>query len=332
MGGKHPKLAWPEIRMEGKTVVVTGANSGIGFETAKHLAMLGARVIIACRSETRGKAAILRMQADYMETKMELLGEEQADAGSELQVEFMKLDLASLKSVNEFADEFKAKEYPLHILINNAGIAFGNKGFTEDGFESHFQVNYLSHFLLTLRMLPIMRESGDDCRIIMVASQNHKDGSLDISNIQAQRNYDRSKFYANSKLFMIMMMYSLEKRLRDTNINVFAVHPGTVNTSLSKSFEDSSFYKMGWNMHKRLGWMTDSTHGAATTINTAISPHIKELRGYYFIDCSPVTPSSKSRNEKDQEVLWNYSVECLKSNLDLTLLQGLDLPEPEEEE
>ncbi|XP_072046329.1 retinol dehydrogenase 11-like [Amphiura filiformis] len=204
------RLTYPEITLaEDRTYIVTGGNGGIGYETAKYIAAHGGRVIIACRSEER------------------------ADGPDTLNVEFMKLDLESLTSTMEFINAYKAKGYPLHVLICNAGIAFISYTETADGFEKTFQVNYLSHLLLILHLIPLLRTSGPNSRIVMVSSLAHVFGSFNLDNIQGEQSYDRFTFYGHSKLYQIMSMYALDRRLKNTGIGIFAVHPGTVETGLA---------------------------------------------------------------------------------------------------
>jgi len=367
MGGQASKLGWPVMDLRGKTAIVTGANSGIGFETAKHLAIMGARVIIACRSEAKAQAAMLRIQADYLELRnvpipnfrttsssenengggnfLQVPGQNDdaaSDAGSthsnssgfnltDLTVEFMPLDLSSLNSVAEFAEAFRLKNIDLHFLVCNAGVMGIPRTLTEDGFESHFQVNYLGHFLLTVYLLPTLRRSGDDVRIINITDEAHSNGKIDLENMQGNKSYDRTGFYANSKLYQILSTFALQRRLESSNISIFSVHPGSIDTNISKNVKDTNTGKL-LAINRKLGFVTsDLQKGAATTISVAVSPHMKELTGYYFSSGVPATPSPRSRDVKKQEALWNYSLQCLKDRVTPEFLVGLNVEDMSEE-
>ncbi|CAD5118295.1 DgyrCDS7008 [Dimorphilus gyrociliatus] len=274
---------------------------------------MGARVIIACRSEIRARAAIMRIKADHMEFN-ELSEEERLwdyPLISEPRVEFMYLDLSSLESVQRFIQEFKMTGYSLNTLICNAGVVMVPFEKTVDGYEKHFQVNYLSHFYLTLEMLPLL-EKADDARIVLVSSKLHESGNFSFKTLQGKTKYDRSAAYANSKLYMVMLMFSLKRRLAGKKINVFCADPGLVHTNASKNFRDDKTLMTKYKMAKAFGMLqTDITVGAATIINAAINPHLEEMNATYFRDCIPVTPAISSRNQKLQEVLWTYSLKCL---------------------
>lgn len=365
MGGQASKLGWPVMDLRGKTAIVTGGNSGIGFETAKHLAIMGAKVIIACRSEAKAQAAMLRMQADYLELRnvpipnfrstipepengvnhLPVPGQND-DVGSEigstnsnmtsfsltdLNVEYMHLDLNSLSSVAEFVGAFRDKNLDLNFLICNAGVMGIPRTLSEDGFEAHYQVNYLAHFLLTLYLLPIMRRSGEDVRIINITDEVHTSGKLDLENMQGNRSYDRTGFYANSKLYQIMSTYSFQRRLESSNISLYSVHPGAIDTNISKNMKDT-FTGSLVSMNKKLGLVTsDLQKGAATTISVAVSPHMKELAGYYFATGVPATPSPRSRDVKKQEALWIYTLQCLKDRITEDFLIGLNVEDMSED-
>ncbi|CAG2247466.1 WWOX [Mytilus edulis] len=152
-----------------KIVVVTGANTGVGYETAKFIAMMGAHVVLACRSEEKARDAMRRMNEEFQTEKQ--LRADNVITDDELDIEFMKLDLASLKSTKAFIDNFKAKHKKLNLLICNAGIYSSHQVTTEDNFDLTYQVNYLSHFLIVAHLLPTMKVSGNDCRIILVSGQ-----------------------------------------------------------------------------------------------------------------------------------------------------------------
>lgn len=296
-----------------RIVVVTGGNTGIGYETAKWMAMLGASVIIACRSEKRAQEAITRMKSDFQRVKEQKTeGVTQTD---DLSVEFMKLDLSSLKSTKEFVDQFTESGRPLNTLICNAGIAFHPLEYTEDGNETMFQVNYLSHLLLTFHLLPIMKRSGDDNRVILVSSHGHNNHStpFSVDKIQGKQynadNFPRFKYYGNSKLYQILQMYFMNRRLADSNVCVLSVNPGLVDTEVTRGFQDSSWMTWSWKIVR--AFSKSPAEGAEHTLNAAINPALKGVRDVYFQDCKPKNTNADARNKDIQESVLEYSLSCL---------------------
>ncbi|CAH1786515.1 unnamed protein product [Owenia fusiformis] len=201
MGGRvsYEKVTLPSDCV----VIVTGASAGIGYETAKNLAMMGAKVIMACRNEEKTSKAIGEMRQDLAKlrqgntTGLQLPGE--------LQLHYMHLDLASLKSTKRFIEEFKATGWPLHLLVCNAGLALNTMELTEDNHETVFQVNYLGHYLMVEQFLPIMQRSGDDCRILLVSSMGHYSCTFVKGDLEGKnKTKDTSfKLYANSKCYQV---------------------------------------------------------------------------------------------------------------------------------
>ncbi|XP_020623288.1 dehydrogenase/reductase SDR family member on chromosome X-like isoform X2 [Orbicella faveolata] len=249
--------------------------------------------------------------------------EREPGTSHQLLLEYMHLDLSSLSSTVEFVVKFKQTGYPLHVLICNAGIAFANQGLTADGFETHFQVNYLSHLLLVLKLLPVMKQSVNpaDARVIFVSSRMERwRGEFNLANIQGQLSYDRTKFYSMSKLYMVMIMFYLHKHLVSQGITFCALHPGVVNTEITRSFQDLSFLKNGFKVMNVLGMLETPERGAMTTINCAVNPELAGVSGVYYINCKPAQPSQLARNEHHQDALWKYSIECLKDYVDENLL------------
>ncbi|XP_068698763.1 WW domain-containing oxidoreductase-like isoform X2 [Montipora foliosa] len=303
MGGacSYPTTTLPSSR----TVIVTGANTGIGYETAKAVAQMGARVIVACRSEQRAKEAIKKMQEEHAkESKNTALQENDRDQSSsdQLLVEYMHLDLSSLKSTMDFVEAFKQTGHPLHVLVCNAGIAFANQTLTDDGYESHFQVNYLSHLLLVLNLLPLMKMSGPDVRVVFVSSLMETwQRKLNIENIQGQQSYSSVTCYSSSKLFMVST--EIARRLN----------------------QDYTMLKFGLRVSEALGLAKSPKEGAVTTINCAVNPELAGVSGVYYINCKAAQPSKLARNEEEQEKLWNYSIECLKGFVAESVLSDLGL-------
>ncbi|XP_069724425.1 WW domain-containing oxidoreductase isoform X5 [Phaenicophaeus curvirostris] len=214
--------------LSGKVVIITGANSGIGFETAKSLALHGAYIILACRNPSRGSDAVQRILGEWHKAK----------------VEAMTLDLASLQSVQHFAEAFKSKNVPLHILICNAAIFGAPWSLTEDGLESTFQVNHLGHFYLVQLLEDVLRRSSP-ARVVVVSSESHRfteikdsSGKLDFSLLSpSKKDYWAMLAYNRSKLCNILFSNELNRRLSPHGVTSNAVHPGNmIYSSIHRSW------------------------------------------------------------------------------------------------
>jgi NAD(P)-dependent dehydrogenase (short-subunit alcohol dehydrogenase family) len=203
----------------GRTAVVTGANSGLGYETCRALAARGARVVMASRDEGRGRAARDRLRAE---------------ATGELEV--VRLDLADLASVREFAATLTARDEPIDLLVNNAGIGMPARSLTAQGFESQFGVNHLGHFALTGLLLPLLRR-GTGARVVTVSSEAYRDGSVDFDDLHGERAYRPLKAYRQSKFANVLFGLELDRRLRADAVPVASVlaHPGFTSTNLPSS-------------------------------------------------------------------------------------------------
>ncbi len=201
----------------GRTVVVTGANSGLGWHTTAALAGKGAHVVMACRNEARARAAMAEIAALHPRASLE----------------FMALDLADLKSVAAFADAFKARHSKLDLLINNAGVMFSPRARTADGFEMHIGSNHLGHFALTGRLLDVVAATPDS-RVVTVASEFARLGRIDLDDLHGDRKFSRVWAYANAKLANLMFALELQRRLeaRGSRVLSVAAHPGYSATNL----------------------------------------------------------------------------------------------------
>ena len=208
-------------RLEGKTVVITGGNTGIGKETAVDLAKRGAKVIVGCRNMEKGKAALKEIQ----------------ERSGSTDVFLEKLDLASLDSVRKFADSILKRASRLNILINNAGIMMCPYQKTKDGFEMQFGTNHLGHFLLTMLLLELIKKSAPS-RIINVSSIGHTLGSgkIHFDDINFERDYTPYEAYFHSKLANVLFTRELSKRLEGSHVTVNSLHPGAVKTDLERHF------------------------------------------------------------------------------------------------
>jgi NAD(P)-dependent dehydrogenase (short-subunit alcohol dehydrogenase family) len=207
--------------LTGKVAIVTGANSGIGYETVRGLTGKGATVILACRSKEKGAAAVQQIRGEYSEAKVEL----------------MQLDLSDLASVRRFAGEFTGHYDRLDLLINNAGIMMTPFGKTTGGFELQFGTNHLGHFALTGLLLDLIIRTPQ-ARVVTVSSMAHRYGEIDFDNFDGEQDYDRQGAYAQSKLANLLFTYELQRRLKAGGADTIATaaHPGWTATNLQAHF------------------------------------------------------------------------------------------------
>lgn len=288
-----------EAKLDGKTVIVTGANTGIGRETALDLAGRGARVILACRNVPKAQEV-----ADEILKKT---------GNSKVLVK--ELDLASLKSVRNFARDINETEERLDILINNAGIMRCPYWKTEDGFEMQLGVNHLAHFLLTNLLLDLLQRSQPS-RIINVSSLAHTRGKIRFDDLQSEKEYNPGQAYAQSKLANVLFTRELSKKLEDTDVIVASLHPGAVKTelgrhlSIAKSFLASMlFAPLVWLIFKT------SWQGAQTSIHCAVSNDVES--GLYYSDCKAKEVAEQGKDDAVAKKLWEVSADLvgLKSTI-----------------
>ena len=225
-----------------KVIIVTGGNSGIGFEAAKEFARKGAQTILACRSMDKAQAALSKLQMDVPDGSAEI----------------MKLDLANLASVREFAGEFNSKYDQLDVLVNNAGIMAVPYATTVDGFESQFGTNHLGHFALTGLLIDLLLQTAGS-RVVNISSNGHRMGSMDFDNLMYDSGNDYSAWraYGRTKLANLLFTYELQRRYERMDVDAIAVaaHPGGSDTNLSNHLEDRWYFKL---MRLLLGRMMQS--------------------------------------------------------------------------
>lgn len=282
-------------RVDGKTIIVTGANTGIGLETARDLYRRGARVIMAVRSVARGQNA----RAEVIREKKGLFG------GSVGSIEVMHLDLGSLKSVRSFADRLGDVVERIDVLINNAGVLCGPRRLTEDGFESQFGINHLGHFLLTLLLIP---RCGPGSRIVNVSSAAHHGAWINFNDIHSEIYYDPWGVYCMTKLANILFTHALAQRLKRSGITVYSLHPGVVNTEICRS--------LPWVRYLIVRTMVilfykNAVQGAQTTLYCSLDPELYGVSGLYYDDCKQVRPSKLAENQEQAEKLWKVSCEMV---------------------
>ncbi|XP_078481768.1 retinol dehydrogenase 14 isoform X1 [Ciona intestinalis] len=293
------------VTLEGKTALITGANSGIGKETTRELSKRGAKVIMACRD-----------LASAEEVKKSII-EEFPNA----KVEVGKLDLGSLKSVREFAKSVNENESRLDILINNAGVMCCPQGKTEDGFEMHLGINHIGHFLLTNLLLDLIKKSAPS-RIICTASSGYKRGVMKWDDLMCDKEYVPFNVYANSKLANCLFAHELSRRLEGTGVTCNLIHPGLVLTNLGRHM-----YGEGQSIGKRIlhaiTWpivllvFKSPQRGAQSTIFCAVAEELKNTSGkYYNSDSEEEQLLDKALNEDDAQKLWKITEQLCGLNTD----------------
>ena len=264
--------------MKGKIVLITGATSGIGRETAYGLAGMGAKVVILARDA--GKAA------STIKEIMERTGNTETD--------FIKCDLASLDSVRNATEVFKSGYQRLDVLIDNAGLVLGRRKVTVDGFEYTFQVNHLSHFLLTNLLLDVLKRSAPS-RVIVVGSAAHSIAHLDFNDLMMEKSYSSFKAYGRSKLANLLFCFELARRLEGTGVTANCLHPGVVRTNFGHDLEGA----MKVLQPIMYPFMISARKGASTSIYLASAPEMANVSGKYF---SKKMVRSSSQESTDREV------------------------------
>ncbi len=273
--------------LEGRVCIVTGANKGIGNAAAHALAGMGAVVVLACRNPEAGEAArqsILRSTGNP-------------------NVSAIQLDLASLASVRRFASEFTAIHDRLHILVNNAGIYTSQRTLTEDGFERTWEVDYLSHFLLTNLLMDVLR-NGAPSRVINVSSDGHRMGRIDFADLNREHGYSGIRAYGQAKLAQILFTKEFARRFAGTGVSAFAVHPGAVRTDWSRG-------GLGMRVGARIAWpfMRTPEEGADTIVWLASLPETDGWSGRYFTRRHPEEPKVDAEDPELARRLWDVSEE-----------------------
>jgi len=285
--------------MKGKVVVITGANTGLGKETALLLALNGAEVILACRSLKKGESA-----------KQEILKH-----NSKAKVQVRVLDLQDLSSIQQFSKDFSKDFARLDVLINNAGIMNTPYELTKDGFESQLGTNHLGHFALTGLLLKKLK-STKNSRVVTVSSAAHRFGKMDFKNLLFEngKNYSPIKAYARSKLANLLFTYELQRQFNVHHIDCLslAAHPGASQTDLGRHIEDAAFFKVFNPVLKQL--IQGADKGALPQIRAATDAHVKggeyygpdgafEMSGYPV----KVSSSRNAQNVADAKRLWQQS-------------------------
>jgi NAD(P)-dependent dehydrogenase (short-subunit alcohol dehydrogenase family) len=272
--------------MDGKTVVLTGANTGIGKQTTLELAKRGARVVMACRDVGRGESA-----------RGEILAA--TDGRGELEVR--QIDLSSFESVRSFAEKANADLARIDVLINNAGI-FPQKAWkTVDGFEAQFGVNYLGPFLLTNLLLDKLKASAPS-RIVNLTSMLHTKGTLDFESFRGEKPYKASVAYNQSKLANLVFSNELSRRLAGTGVTSNAVHPGAISTEITR--------ELPWIARKLIGFVFKGVaFGAKGPLLVATDPTLADVSGRYWKETAETAPSEEALDPAVGSRLWDESAQ-----------------------
>ena len=268
------------IDMSGKICLVTGANSGIGKETALGLAKQGATVVLVCRNPRKGEQARQEIQ----------------EKSGNSHVDLLIADLSSQQAIRQLAQDFQQRYSQLHVLVNNAGAAFARRKVSPDGREMTFAVNHLASFLLTNLLLDTIQASSP-ARIVNVSSNMHLRAVLDWNNLQGEQRYNLMGAYAQSKLANVLFTYALARRLEGTGVTVNCLHPGVVATNIWGSVFPHGLHFLT-NLSRFIGIAPEQ--GALTSIYLASSPQVEGVTGRFFERCQ-VRPSAKiSSNQEVQ--------------------------------
>lgn len=275
-------------RMDSKVVVITGANTGIGKETALDLALRGAEVHILCRDLEKAQAA-----------------KDEIEAATKTKVHLHQLDLSSQPSVRACAQGLTNTLSRIDVLINNAGVMACPERRTAEGFEMQFATNHLGHFLLTNLLLPLLRSSS--ARIVVLSSLAHKQGKMDWEDLHFHKKpYQPMEAYGQSKLANVL--FSNELARRESSLSVFSVHPGIVKTELSRTIYEV-YGPLRYYLMKLLApFLKTAKSGAQTSIHCAIEDLDKLESGGYYADCAKADKAPQAENDSDGRTLWTESL------------------------
>ncbi|WP_128477271.1 oxidoreductase [Halorussus pelagicus] len=312
--GEWTTARMPE--MDEQIVVVTGANSGLGYEATRAFARQGAHVVMACRSEERGETAKRQIRT------------EDAEGSARGSLEVAELDLADLDSVRSFADEFRAAHDELHVLCNNAGVMAIPRRETAEGFEMQFGVNHLGHFALTGHLLDALLDTPGQTRVVTQSSGVHERGDIDFRDLHHEESYDEWDAYAQSKLANVLFAYELQRRFDDADADAIsaACHPGYAATNLQHrgpEMRDSTLRL--WAMKAANAVLAQSAaDGALPMLYAATAPEIEggeyvgpggllNMRGAPEAQRSSEISYDRNRAER----LWEVSEELTSVTYDL---------------
>ncbi|KAH7941718.1 hypothetical protein HPB49_016530 [Dermacentor silvarum] len=278
-------------RLDDKVVVITGANTGLGRAAAKEFATRGASVIMACRDLTKCRRV-----------RREILTQTQNK-----RVVCEELDLASLESIRNFAARINDSVKQVDILVNNAGVMRCPKLLTKDGFEMQLGVNHLGHFYLTGLLLDKIKAAAPS-RVVNVSSIAHQRGKINYTDFNSEKEYDPADAYNQSKLANVLFTKELAQKLKGTGVSVFAVHPGIVNTEITRHMGIASSWTAAV-FAKPFLWLFTKTpkQGVQGILYCALADGIEEHSGKYFCNCKVTTPNPIAEDKLASSWLWAVS-------------------------
>ena len=274
--------------LTGKTILITGATDGIGRETARQLARLGAHIILTGRNPQKAEAAVQELR----------------QSTGNPHIEFLIADLSSQRQIRALAETVKGKIPSLYALINNAGAIFMQRQVSEDGIEMTFALNHLGYFSLTLLLLDILKDSAP-ARIINVSSAAHRGARLNFEDLQNERSYQGWPVYSQSKLANLLFTYELARRLEGSGITVNALHPGFVATRFGRS--NGGIFDPLFRLFQFAAISPEE--GARTSVYLAASPEVEGVSGKYFEKCKAVPSSPESYDLTSARRLWEVSLQ-----------------------
>ncbi len=273
--------------MTGKTVVITGASSGIGLETARALAAQKARIVMVVRSRERGEAAIANIRGTVPDAQLELV----------------LADLYSLAEIRQAGAELRSKLDRVDVLVNNAGLIHNTRVLTVDGFERTFALNHLAAFLISYEVRDLLARSAPS-RIVTVSSMGHRFARFTWDDLATMNHWKgETAVYGVSKLCNIWFARESARRFADKRITSNALHPGAVASNFGAS--GSWMYRIGTVVARP--FLLTSAEGARTSIHLASSPDVEGVTGEYFAKCKTTTPSGRARDDASAQKLWKLS-------------------------
>ncbi len=273
--------------MKGKTCIITGATDGIGLEAAAELGALGARLVLVGRNRAKGEVALTALR--------------QRVPGLEAQMHYA--DLSRRDEIGRLVPELLAAAPRIDVLLNNAGAFFAERVVIEDGLEQTFALNHMGYFRLTALLRERLIASAP-ARIVNVASEAHRNASLDFDDLQTARGYNGWKAYQRSKLANILFTRALARRLAGTGVTANCLHPGFVKTGFGDN--NRGFWGIGIRLGKLFAAIS-VPRGAETLVYVASAPAIEGVTGKYFDKCREREPNAAVRNDADAERLWKES-------------------------
>jgi NAD(P)-dependent dehydrogenase (short-subunit alcohol dehydrogenase family) len=270
-----------------KSFLITGANSGIGYQTALALAKMGGEIILVCRNRQKGEKALKQISKETGNSILHLY----------------IADLSSQKQIRELAKNIQASFNKIDVLINNAATAASALTYTEDSIELQFAVNYLAPFMLSNLLLPLLKAAPQG-RIINTSSRGYRLAKLNFEDLYYAKNYSGLRAYNQSKLANIIFTYELARRLKDTNVTANCLYPGLVNTSFANK-NTSLLHSFLWYLQRPLG--ISASKGALTGIYLATSDEVTGISGKYFGKCRPVESLPVTNDLEIAKKLWHVS-------------------------